>query len=97
MACWREVSMDSSTRFTIRTGRPAFRATAIVTGSMRVYDFDPKPPPRNGTMIRTRSSGTPNTDAISARTRKGCWQLAQRVMSSPSTWAMQACVSIAYW
>ena len=48
-------------------------------------------------MIRTRSSGTPNTDAISARTRKGCWQLAQRVMSSPSTWAMQAWVSIEYW
>ena len=89
--------MASSTRLTTRTGRPALRATAIVSGSMRVYDLEPKPPPRNGTMIRTRPSGTPKTDAISARTRNGCWQLAHTVMSSPSTCAMQACVSIEYW
>ena len=91
------VSIDSSTRFWIRTGRPALRATAIVTGSIRVYDLEPNPPPRNGTTIRTPPSGTPNTDAISARTRNGCWQLAQRVISSPSTCAMQAWVSIEYW
>ncbi len=66
-------------------------------GSIFVYDFEPKPPPRYGTMMRTFASGTSKSAAISARTRKGCWQVAQRVISSPSTWAMTVCVSIAYW
>ena len=55
MPCWREVSIDSPTVLTIRTGRPALRARAMVSGSMRVYDLEPKPPPRKGTMIRTRA------------------------------------------
>ena len=44
---WRRVvTIDSATRFWIRTGRPALRASATVTGSIFVYDFEPKPPPR---------------------------------------------------
>ena len=44
---WRRVvTIDSSTRFWIRTGRPALRARATVIGSIFVYDFEPKPPPR---------------------------------------------------
>ena len=44
---WRRVvTIDSSTRFWIRTGRPALRASATVIGSIFVYDFEPKPPPR---------------------------------------------------
>ncbi len=33
-------------RLTIRTGRRALRASATVSGSIFVYDFEPKPPPR---------------------------------------------------
>ncbi len=47
--------------------------------------------------MRTFATGTPNRSAISARTRNGCWQVAQRVISSPSNWAITVCVSIAYW
>ena len=54
MLCRRVVTIDSSTRFWIRTGRPALRASATASGSIFVYDFEPKPPPRYGTMIRTR-------------------------------------------
>ena len=32
----REVTIDSSTRLTIRTGRPALRASATVSGSILV-------------------------------------------------------------
>jgi hypothetical protein len=46
MLCRRVVTIDSETRFWIRTGRPALRASATVSGSIFVYDFDPKPPPR---------------------------------------------------
>ena len=50
---WRRVvTIDSPTLFWIRTGRPAFRASATVSGSIFVYDFEPKPPPRYGTWIR---------------------------------------------
>ena len=48
-------------------------------------------------MTRTDESGRSNSAAISARTRNGCWQVAQSVISSRSTWAMTVCVSIAYW
>ena len=47
--------------------------------------------------MRTLAIGTWNSAAISARTRNGCWQDAQSVISSPSTWATTVCVSIAYW
>ncbi len=44
---WRRVvTIDSGTLFWIRTGRPAMRARAAVIGSIFVYDFEPKPPPR---------------------------------------------------
>jgi hypothetical protein len=44
---WRRVvTIDSATLFWIRTGRPAWRASAAVIGSIFVYDFEPKPPPR---------------------------------------------------
>ena len=36
----------NTTLFWIRTGRLAFRARATVSGSIFVYDFEPKPPPR---------------------------------------------------
>ena len=95
---WRRVvTIDSPTLFWIRTGRPALRASATVSGSIFVYDFEPKPPPRYGTWIRTFATGTPNSSAISARTRNGCWHVAQSVISSPSNWAITVCVSIAYW
>ena len=81
----------------MRTGRPALRASATVTGSIFVYDLLPKPPPRYGTMTRTRESGRPKRSAISARTRNGCWHVAQSVMPLPSAWATTECVSIAYW
>ena len=51
MLCRRVVTIDSPTRFWIRTGRPALRASATVSGSIFVYDFEPKPPPRYGTWI----------------------------------------------
>jgi len=78
-------------------GRPAFRASATVSGSIFVYDFEPKPPPRYGTWIRTFATGTLKRSAISARTRNGCWHVAHSVISSPSNWAITVCVSIAYW
>ena len=59
------------TRFWIRTGRPALRASATVIGSIFVYDFEPKPPPRYGTTMRTFAIGTSKSAAISARTRNG--------------------------
>ena len=44
---WRRVvCIESATPFWIRTGRPALRARATVIGSIFVYDFEPKPPPR---------------------------------------------------
>ena len=56
VAPWRRVvAIDSSTRLTMRTGRPALRASATVMGSIFVYDLLPKPPPRYGTMTRTRA------------------------------------------
>ena len=58
MPCRRVVTIDSSMRFWMRTGRRALRASATVSGSIFVYDFDPKPPPRYGTMMRTFESGT---------------------------------------
>src|SRR5579871_6564632 len=85
MLCRRVVTIDSPTRFWIFTGRPALRASATVSGSIFVYDFEPKPPPRYGTWIRTFATGTPNRSAISARTRNGCWHVAQRSIVSPST------------
>ncbi len=42
----REVTIDSNTSLRIRTGRRALRASATVIGSIFVYDFEPKPPPR---------------------------------------------------
>jgi hypothetical protein len=39
--CRRVVTIDSATRFWMRTGRPAFRASATVIGSIFVYDFEP--------------------------------------------------------
>ena len=42
----REVTIDSPTRFWMRTGRRALRASATAIGSIFVYDFEPKPPPR---------------------------------------------------
>ena len=59
MLCRRVVTIDSDTRFWIRTGRPALRASATVSGSILVYDFEPKPPPRYGTWMRTFATGTP--------------------------------------
>src|SRR2546422_510751 len=53
MPCRRVVTIDSSTRFWIRTGLPALRASAAVSGSIFVYDFEPKPPPRYWTTTRT--------------------------------------------
>ena len=95
---WRRVvTIDSPTLLWIRTGRPAFRASATVSGSIFVYDFEPKPPPRYGTWTRTFATGTANRSAISARTRNGCWHVAQSVISSPSNWAITVWVSIAYW
>ncbi len=44
----REVTIDSKTSLRIRTGRRALRASATVIGSILVYDFEPKPPPRYG-------------------------------------------------
>ena len=46
MPCRREVTIDSKTSLRMRTGRPALRASATVIGSILVYDFEPKPPPR---------------------------------------------------
>ena len=95
---WRlVVTIDSATRFWIRTGFPAFRARATVIGSIFVYDFEPKPPPRYGTTTRTFASGTSKSDASSARTRNGCWQEAHTVIWSSTACATTVCVSIAYW
>ena len=47
--------------------------------------------------MRTFATGHAKRSAISARTRNGCWQVAQSEISSPSTWATTVCVSIAYW
>ena len=67
---WRRVvTIDSATVFWMRTGRPALRARATVIGSIFVYDFEPKPPPRYGTTTRTFEIGTSKSAAISARTR----------------------------
>ena len=44
--CRRVVTIDSATRLTMRTGRPALRASAAVMGSILVYDLLPNPPPR---------------------------------------------------
>ena len=93
----REVTIDSPTPFWIRTGRRALRASATAIGSIFVYDFEPKPPPRYGTITRTEESGRSNSAAISARTRNGCWQVAQSVISPRSTCAITVWVSIAYW
>ena len=49
MLCRRVVTIDSPTLFWIFTGRPALRASATVSGSIFVYDLEPKPPPRYGT------------------------------------------------
>ena len=48
-------------------------------------------------MIRTRSSGSPNSTAISWRTRNGCWQEDHRVSSPPCQCAIVVWVSIEYW
>jgi hypothetical protein len=93
----REVTIDSSTRLAIRTGRCALRESATASGSIFVYDFEPKPPPRYGTMIRTAPIGTSKSAAISAWVRYGCWQFAIRLMSPGLKSAIVVCVSIAYW
>jgi len=46
MPCRRVVTIDSATRFWMRTGRPALRARATAIGSIFVYDLEPNPPPR---------------------------------------------------
>ena len=46
MPCRRVVTIDSPVAFWMRTGRRALRASATVIGSIFVYDFEPKPPPR---------------------------------------------------
>ena len=45
-------------------------------------------------MIRTRSSGSPNSTAISARTRNGCWHDAHRVSPPPCHCAIVVWVSM---
>ena len=97
MPCRRDVTIDSNTSLRMRTGRRALRASATVSGSILVYDFEPKPPPRYGTITRTFESGTSNSAASSARTRNGCWHEACTVISPASTCATTVCVSIAYW
>ena len=84
MPCRRVVTIDSSTLFWIRTGRFALRASATVIGSILVYDLLPNPPPSQGTTMRTLATGSWKRSAISARTRKGCWQLDCSVTSSPA-------------
>ena len=82
MPCRRDVTIDSNDLVADahRAGR-ALRASATVIGSILVYDFEPKPPPRYGTITRTFESGTSNSAASSARTRNGCWQEACTVIS----------------
>ncbi len=98
MPCRRVVTIDSSTLFWIRTGRFALRASATVIGSILVYDLLPNPPPSQGTTMRTLATGNWKRSAISARTRKGCWQLECNVTSSPAAFhsAIVVWVSMAY-
>jgi hypothetical protein len=51
----------------MRTGRPTARAATASSGWIETSSLPPKPPPQAVGRMRTASSGTPSTRAVSSR------------------------------
>ena len=95
VAGWRLSVRNSSARSsTTLTGRPALRASAATTASVRTNVFAPNEPPIIGATIRTASGSRPNSPARSARRLNGVWVPVQSVSRPSSHSATAACGSI---